>query len=43
MLSTQPDPLPPPCYKLYEYIPLYLYTQGRGKEGEGGKVNKREV
>jgi hypothetical protein len=29
-------PIPPPlCYTLYKYIPLYLFTQGRG-EGGGG-------
>jgi hypothetical protein len=26
-LSEAPNPLiPPPCYTLYEYIPLYLFT-----------------
>jgi hypothetical protein len=25
---------PPPRYTLYKYIPLYLFTQGRGREGE---------
>ncbi len=30
-LSEAPDPLPPPRYTLYEYIPLYLFTQGRGE------------
>ena len=29
-LSEAPDPLPPPCYSLYEYIPLYLFKQGKG-------------
>jgi hypothetical protein len=29
---------PPPHYILYEYIPLYLFTQGRG----GGQVNQCE-
>ncbi len=24
---------PPPCYTLNEYIPLYLFTQGRGEGG----------
>ena len=28
-LSEAPDPLPPP-YTLYEYISLYLFTQGKG-------------
>jgi hypothetical protein len=35
-LSEAPDPLPPLCYILYEYIPLYLFTQGRGRWGGGG-------
>ncbi len=34
MLSTQPDPLPLPCYTLYKYIPLYLFTTGKGGGGE---------
>jgi hypothetical protein len=30
-LSEAPDALaPPPSNTLYEYIPLYLLTQGRG-------------
>jgi hypothetical protein len=37
MLSTQPDSIPHPCYTLYKYIHLCLFTQGRG---EGGKVNQ---
>jgi hypothetical protein len=33
-LSEAPDPLPPtPSYTLYEYIPLYIFTQGRGRGG----------
>jgi hypothetical protein len=33
-MSEAPDPLPPPpCNTLYEYIPLYLFTQGRGEGG----------
>ncbi len=50
MLSTQPDPIPPPptCYTLYNYIPLYLFTQGRGrgeltsKKVRGALVHKAE-
>jgi hypothetical protein len=38
MLSTQPDPIPP-CYTLYKYIPLYLFTQGRVGGGVG-EVNQ---
>jgi hypothetical protein len=29
---------PPPCYTLYEYIPLYLFTQGRGARWTSEKV-----
>ncbi len=41
-LSEAPDPLPPPPprYTLYEYILLYLFTQGRG--GVGGRVRRLE-
>ncbi len=33
MLSTQPDPIPPPpvTNNTYKYIPLYLFTKGRGE------------
>jgi hypothetical protein len=35
--SEAPDPLPlhcpPLCYTLYEYISLYIFTQGRGGGG----------
>jgi hypothetical protein len=33
-LSEAPDALPPPCYVLYEYIPLYT-VKGVGGLGEG--------
>ncbi len=39
MLSTQPDAFPPPCYSLYIYIPLYLFTQGGG----GGRSTSEKV
>jgi hypothetical protein len=39
-LSTQPDPLPP-RYTLYKYIPLYLFTQGRGGGGKGSEPVRR--
>ncbi len=29
-LSEAPDLPPSPRYTLYEYIPLYFFTQGRG-------------
>ncbi len=32
---------PPLCYTLYKYMPLYLFTQGRG--GGGEDVNQWEV
>ncbi len=39
---TQPDPsLPSPCYTLYEYIPLYFFTQAGG--GVGEPVRRLEV
>jgi hypothetical protein len=48
MLSTQPDPSPPPPrYTLYKYIPLYLFTQGGGgvrrtyEKVRGALVHKR--
>ncbi len=37
MLSTQPDPLPSPCYT---YTPLYLFTQGRREGGGVGCPSK---
>jgi hypothetical protein len=44
MLSTQPDPIPP-CYTLYKYMPLYLFTQGVGRciseKVRGALVHKR--
>ncbi len=40
MLSTQTDPLPPFCYTLYKYIPLYLFTRGGGGEGGIGDGEK---
>ncbi len=44
MLSTQPNPLPPPplhtAHYVYKYIPQYVVTQGTG--GEGKQVNQWE-
>jgi hypothetical protein len=42
MLSTQPDPPPPLCYTLYEYIPLYLFSQGRWDGGLDESVRRLE-
>jgi hypothetical protein len=33
-LSEAPDPLPPPCYTLYEY--MYLCTYWHSEGGGGG-------
>jgi hypothetical protein len=42
MLSTQPDPHPPLLYTLYEYIPLYLFTQGKRGGGVGEPLRRLE-
>jgi hypothetical protein len=42
-LQTTRTPTPSPCYTLYEYISLYLFTQGRGGGGRiGGTVRRLE-
>jgi hypothetical protein len=38
--NTQCRTPPPPCYTLYKYIPLYLFTHGKG---EGGRLSSEKV
>ncbi len=41
-LHTTRSPLPP-CYTLYKYITLYLFTQGRGEGGWGWMRTSEKV
>jgi hypothetical protein len=39
--GVYPSEVPDPRYTLYEYIPLYLFTQGMGGEGGVGEPVRR--